>query len=130
MEELVEGAIEAKERAYAPYSDYEVGAAVLTENGEIYTACNVECKPSANILHAEQRAMAKAVEEGHRDFEALALKTSGDDTLPPCGNCRNMLASIEQEMDILVVTDDGGFFHHKLPELLPEAYTGSRHENN
>lgn len=126
---LVRAAEEAQENAYVPYSGYHVGASVLTEDGSIYSACNVECKPSSNILHAEQRAISKAVEDGHRDFVAVGLKTDGDGAQPPCGNCRNMLASIEYDMDILVVTGSDEWDTYSLPELLPDAYTGRDHEN-
>lgn len=123
VEELIDTAREAQERAHAPYSDFRVGAALLTENGEVYTACNIEAKPSANTLHAEQRVMAKAVEDGHDEFIALGLVTTGDSVLPPCGNCRQTLATFQEDLLIFVGTDEG-YEKFDLDELLPEAYTG------
>lgn len=122
-DELITAAAEAQERAHSPYSDFKVGASLLTESGEVYTACNVEAKPSANTLHAEQRVMAKAVEAGHSEFVALALVTTGDSVLPPCGNCRQTLATFQD--DLLVFVKDGdGYETFDLQELLPDAYTG------
>lgn len=123
VENLVEQAREAQARAHAPYSDFRVGAALLTANGEVYTACNIEAKPSANTLHAEQRVMAKAVEDGHDEFIALGLVTSGDSILPPCGNCRQTLATFQEDLLVFVATEDG-YEKFDLDALLPEAYTG------
>lgn len=128
VEELVETARDAQDNAHVPYSDFKVGAALLTANGEIYSACNVEAKPSANTLHAEQRVMAKAVEDGHREFIALSLVTSSDRILPPCGNCRQTLATFQEDL-IVFVADDDGYEKFNLDELLPDAYTGRSMDN-
>ena len=116
----------AKSRRYdshAPYSEYHVGAAVVGASGAFYSASNIEVKPTTNTLHAEQRAVAKALEAGERDILACAVATSGDDEYPPCGNCRNALATVNGEMDVFVVAENG-LKHYALEELLPEAYTG------
>lgn len=120
---LIEAARKAQIKSHSPYSNYRVGAALLTESGEVYSACNIEAKPSANTLHAEQRAMALAVEDGHEDFVALALVTDGDNTLPPCGNCRQTLATFQEDLTIYV---EAGHTYHEyvLDDLLPAAYTG------
>lgn len=125
---LVEEAKKAQERAHAPYSNFKVGAALLCENGAIYTACNVESKPSANTLHAEARVVAKAVEDGHDEFLSLALVTSSDSVLPPCGNCRQTLATFQEDLDIVVANEEGNH-HYDLERLLPEAYTGRSMED-
>lgn len=124
IEELVEAAEEAQKNAHVPYSGYKVGAAVMTVQGDIYSACNVEAKPSANTLHAEQRAMAKAVEDGETEFLTLALVTpESSHPLPPCGNCRQTLATFQEDLEIVVV--DGEKRHYyDLDDLLPDAYTG------
>lgn len=128
FENLIEQAREAQSRAHAPYSDYHVGASLLTDDGEVYTACNIEAKPSANTLHAEQRAIAKAVEDGHNEFIALGLVTGGDAPLPPCGNCRQSLATFQEDLLIAIESDDG-IEMFKLDFLLPEAYTGRSQED-
>lgn len=120
---LIERAKEAQTRAHVPYSDYPVGAAVLTSTGEVYSACNIEAKPSSNTLHAEQRAIAKAVEDGHTNFHTLALATRESEPLPPCGNCRQTLATFQEDLTILTATADG-YATYRLDNLLPNAYTG------
>lgn len=109
--------------AHAPYSDYQVGACVMDANGNMYTGCNIEVKPTVNTLHAEQRAAALALEADAEEIVACALITSGDNMQPPCGNCRNVLATLNEDMAVFVVTDDG-IEHHALDTLLPHAYTG------
>lgn len=129
--EVADEAVKAMGRAYAPYSDYRVGAAVRTASGAVYSACNVEAKPSANTLHAEQRAMAKAVEAGEEEFQYLALATSGDELQPPCGNCLQTICSFDDALEICIVgekkqvPDDTEAYECKrysADELLPEAY--------
>lgn len=123
VENLIEEAEEAQEKSHSPYSGFKVGAAIKTKDGSVYTACNIEAKPSANTLHAEQRAIAKAVEDGHREFLTLALVTSSDVLRPPCGNCRQTLATFQEDLDIVVA--NGNKRHtYPLDEILPKAYTG------
>lgn len=128
IDNLIDEAEAAQERAHVPYSGFSVGAALLTADGTVYSACNVEAKPSANTLHAEQRAMAKAVEAGHKDFDALALITSSSERLPPCGNCRQTLATFQEDLLIIVANDDGKDYY-RLNDLLPNAYTGRKMED-
>lgn len=120
---LFEAARDAQERAHVPYSDFPVGAAILTRSGDVYSACNVETKPSANTLHAEQRAVAKAVEDGHESFIGLALVTNQDSPLPPCGNCRQSLATFQEDLTVVVDMEEG-YEEYDLRDLLPNAYTG------
>lgn len=125
LQDLNEAAREARKRSYSPFSGFKVGAAVLTQDDEIYSACNVECKPSSNILHAEQRAIAKAVEAGDTELEALSLVTDEPGLLPPCGNCRNMMASIQEDITVIVADKDSSYHEiFQIEELLPRAYTG------
>lgn len=127
---LLEQAEAVKEKAHDPFSGYKVGAAVLAENGGVYTGCNVEVKPSANILHAEQRAIAKAAEDGNESIKALALTVSGESNIPPCGNCRQSIACFKPdggEGDVLIlIQEENGYREFGINELLPEAYTGQR----
>lgn len=121
IEELVEQAEEIQQCAHAPYSEFRVGAALLTSDGTVYTACNVEAKPTTNTLHAEARAVAKAVEGGHCDFEMLALITDSSELLPPCGNCRQSLATFQKDL-LIIVSDGENKKAYELDDLLPEAY--------
>ncbi|MEF8842399.1 MAG: cytidine deaminase [Haloarculaceae archaeon] len=90
--ELVADAREALDRAYVPYSEYRVGAALLTDEGSVYTGTNIENANYSNSLHAEEVAVARALMEGHRDFEALAVASGKRDGVTPCGMCRQTLA--------------------------------------
>lgn len=128
---LLLAAADAMDRAHAPYSEYAVGAAVLTAEGAVYAACNVEMKPTTNTLHAEQRAVAKAVEAGEMDIRACGLITSADDAPPPCGNCLQALATFNPAMEVVVAETDAeaGYVpgetavtYHAVDTLLPEAY--------
>lgn len=120
---LVEEARKAQELAHAPYSEFKVGAALLCDDGAIYTAGNIEAKPSTSTIHAETRAMAKAVEDGKSEFTALAVVTPSNEVLPPCGTCRNFLATFQDDLHIIIGHESGNH-HYELDELLPVAYVG------
>lgn len=100
--ELVQKAIEVRRNAYAPYSDYFVGAALLTRSGNIYTGVNVENAAYPTGMCAERVAVFKAVSEGERDFEAIAVVTENSGS--PCGSCRQVLS--EFGLDIVVIIAD------------------------
>lgn len=93
--ELVEVAIKAKQNAYVPYSNFKVGAALLGKSGKIYTGCNVECSSYGISLCAERTALVKAISEGEREFEKIAVVGGHADELSyttPCGACRQFLS--------------------------------------
>jgi cytidine deaminase len=119
---LIELANEARRRAYAPYSNYQVGAALRTKSGRVFTGCNVENAAYPTGMCAERVAVFKAVSEGEREFEVLAVSTSNGGS--PCGGCRQVLA--EFGLDTLVLIADG---HGRLvketsvADLLPGAFT-------
>ena len=121
-EELISAACQARERAYAPFSDYQVGAAVRTSQGTIYSGCNIENDSSSLTICAERVAIANAISAGEREFEALAVAT--DDGATPCGACRQVLAEFSADLAILVVTtsDNPVVRQLKLAKLLPEAF--------
>lgn len=99
--ELVDAAMTAREQAYAPYSKFLVGAALLTEDGQIVTGCNVENASFGMTICAERNAVFAAVARGHRRFQAIALATVGGAT--PCGACRQVLAEFCDDLPILIV---------------------------
>jgi cytidine deaminase len=119
---LIALANEARRRAYAPYSNYEVGAALRTKSGRIFTGCNVENAAYPTGMCAERVAVFKAVSEGEREFEVIAVATSNGGS--PCGGCRQVLA--EFGLDTLVLIADS---HCRLVQettvarLLPGAFT-------
>jgi cytidine deaminase len=118
--ELLETAREAVERSYAPYSEYRVGAALETTDGTVYTGCNIENANYSNSVHAEELALSKAVEDGHREFEQIAVSSGRRDGVTPCGMCRQSLAEFCDD-DFPVVCDegDGDTSEYTLGELLP-----------
>jgi cytidine deaminase len=123
-EELVAEAREACERAYAPYSGYDVGAALLARDGTVFQGCNVEMITFTNTIHAESGALGAAVAAGHREFEAVAVASGERDGVTPCGLCRQTLAELCDD-DLRVLCDVGdGVEEWTLGELLPGAMSG------
>jgi cytidine deaminase len=120
-EDLVAKAKEARERAHAPYSDFAVGAALLAKSGRIYTGCNVENASYGLSICAERVAIFKAVSEGERDFEAIAIVTENGVT--PCGACRQVLMEFGEDMQVIAADEAGEYRVFTLQELLPEAFT-------
>jgi cytidine deaminase len=121
MDELVAAAREAREGSYAPYSEYPVGAAIETVDGEVFTGCNVENANFSNSLHAEGVAVAEAVKRGHTDFARIAVSSAAEDGVTPCGRCRQTLAEFAGE-DLEILCDEGdAVARYTLGELLPNA---------
>ena len=120
---LLRAAMKARTFAYAPYSDFYVGAALLSTDGRIFTGCNIENSAYSPSLCAERCAMAKAVSEGARDFVAIAVVGPEDSETTPCGVCRQVLYEFCDEN--LIVLCGGTDFHYAettLGELLPKAF--------
>ncbi len=118
---LFEAASAARGRAYAPYSGYNVGAALLGADGAIYTGCNVENAAYPVTICAERTALVKAVSEGARDFDAVAVVTR--DGGYPCGTCRQALNEFAPEMAVLVFNAAGDLVGEcALSDLLPGAF--------
>ena len=119
-EELIGLAREARQRAYAPYSRFAVGAALLGRSGRVYAACNVENVSYGLSICAERAAVFKAVSEGEQEFEALAVVTSAGGS--PCGACRQVLAEFNYNMTVYVADTEGQYRTFTVEELLPEAF--------
>lgn len=120
---LRERALAAMDRAYAPYSDFHVGAALLGTDGSISDACNVENAAFPAGTCAERAALACAIARGVRTFRLLAIATSADEPTPPCGMCRQALIEFSPELEILSVTRDGKETRWRLSDLLPHAFS-------
>lgn len=125
--ELMKLACKAREKAYAPYSGFKVGAALLTKNGKVYCGCNIENASYTPTVCAERTAFFKAVSEGERDFEKIAIagggKTVANKLCAPCGVCRQVMAEFCDENFILVLGDENGTEEYRLGEILPLAFT-------
>ena len=100
---LLDKAREARDRAYAPYSKYAVGAALLTADGQIYQGCNIENAGFTSTICAERTAFFKAIYDGHRAFRAIAVIATGEEMGFPCGVCRQVMAEF-CDKDFIIVT--------------------------
>ncbi len=120
---LLAHAKEAMEKAYAKYSNYKVGAALLTKSGKVYTGCNIENSSYGATICAERVAFVKAISEGEKEFEAIAIVGSGGDFTYPCGICRQFMS--EFGLDLKLIFEDGeNIKMYTLSQLLPEAFIG------
>jgi cytidine deaminase len=120
-EELVNRAVSARERAYAPYSNYRVGAALLTVGGAVYVGCNVENASYPATICAERVALTSAIADGQRDFVAIAVATRDGGT--PCGICRQVMAELGAGMEVYIAAADGGYRTTSVQALLPDAFS-------
>ncbi|MEZ0248441.1 MAG: cytidine deaminase [Thermoproteus sp.] len=125
MEGLVERAREALKNAYAPYSKFRVGAAVLTKSGKIYTGANVENASYGLTVCAERVAVFKAVSEGDKDIEAVAVVVESEEPVAPCGACRQVIAEFNPNALVIMATADGKkVVTANLKDLLPMPFRG------
>jgi cytidine deaminase len=118
---LIEAAARVRKRAYAPYSGYRVGAALLTTSGKIFDGVNVENAAYPDGICAERSAIFKAVSEGERQFTAIAVVTANGGS--PCGSCRQVLAEFGLDTQVLIANDTGELLQEiTVGELLPGAF--------
>lgn len=126
--QLIRAAIEARKNAYAPYSHFQVGAALLTENGEIYTGCNVENAGYSPCNCAERTAVFKAVSEGRQKFQKIAVVGGKEEGklvfCPPCGVCRQVLSEFAEldRFEMIVAKSETDYKKFTLKELLPYSF--------
>ncbi len=122
-EHLVAAAREAAEMAYAPYSRYKVGAALLTTGGRIFTGANIENASYGMTICAERVAVFRAVMAGERKFEALAVTSSGREEVTPCGACLQVLAEFAPGIRVITSDAQGELNEYTLKDLLPRAFS-------
>ena len=125
-EELIKEALEAMENAYAPYSHFKVGAAILTENGNIYSGCNVENASFGATICAERNAATTAIaKEGKVRFKAIAIASMPENPAPPCGICRQFLSEFtDVEAPVYLVSSvSGKTKEFSFGALMPELFT-------
>ncbi|MGI5921067.1 MAG: cytidine deaminase [Syntrophomonadaceae bacterium] len=119
---LIGVARKALNNSYSPYSGFKVGAALLTEDGRIYSGVNVENASFGLTVCAERIAVFKAVSEGQREFVALAVASSGDAFIYPCGACLQVLAEFSPQIKIFVTNQQDEYQEYHLSDLLPSIF--------
>ncbi len=128
---LITSAIEARKKAYVPYSKFKVGAAIITLDDKIYEGCNIECAAYSVCNCAERTALFRAVYDGHMHFSAIAVVGGAENEenefssfCPPCGMCRQALREfcIPSEMKIILAKNLNDFKIYTLAEMLPESF--------
>ena len=127
IQALIRDAFAAKQFAYTPYSHFNVGAALLTKSGKVYTGCNIENAGYTPTNCAERTAVFKAVSEGHLKFTRIAVAARTERFTAPCGVCRQVLAEFNPEltMEVILVNQAGKTLELTLKDLLPYSFDSS-----
>ena len=121
---LAEIAVDSKSKAYAKYSNFHVGAALLTESNNVYVGANIENASFGLTICAERTAAFKAVIDGEKNFKAIAIASDSDDFCPPCGACRQVLIELcGPELEVIMVKPNLEYKSVKLKELIPYSFT-------
>jgi cytidine deaminase len=121
---LIKAALDVRNHAHVPYSNFAVGAALLTRSGKVFTGCNVENLSYRLTICAEEAAAAAAIAAGERDFVAIAIVADSTEPAMPCGACRQVLAEFNPDLEVITSTPAGRSETARLSELLPRAKQG------
>jgi cytidine deaminase len=121
--ELINLAISASSKAYAPYSGFNVGAAIECFDGEIFTGCNVENAALGCSICAERTALVKAISEGRKDFKRIAVYADSEKYCMPCGTCRQMLTEFAPDLEVLCAKSGGSYVSYRIYDLLSYPFT-------
>jgi len=121
-EELIKAATDARENAYAPYSEFKVGAAVETDEGQIYIGCNVESASYGLTVCAERVAIWKGISRGEKRFARIAVVVDTEELTPPCGVCRQIIWEFCGDVPVILSNLEGKSEIIKMSELLPRAF--------
>lgn len=121
LQDMVGKAMEARDQAYCPYSEYKVGAAILTESGQIFSGCNVENASYSVTICAERTAITKAVSEGNRKIKAVVVIADG--SAAPCGACRQAISEFSLDAPVIGVNPNGEIYNTwTVQQLLPDGF--------
>ena len=120
---LAEKAVEAKSKALPTYSNFHVGAALITDDDNIYTGCNIESSSYSLTICAERTAIFKAISEGERKFNAIAVAGDTEGFISPCGACRQVISDLCGDIDVVLVNSKNETKVMKTSELLPFAFS-------
>ena len=124
IDDLINQASIAREKAYTPYSHFPVGAAVLTSTGEVYTGCNIENASYGATCCAERVAIFKAISQGHRDIRGIAVVAGSQEPVPPCGICRQVMIELAPQAVVAMANLEGKREVRTVDELLPSPFGG------
>jgi len=120
---LIKKAIEARKFAYTPYSSFNVGAALLTKSGKVYTGCNIECASYGGTNCAERTAIFKAVSEGEKEIEAIAIVGAEGEYTFPCGICRQVIVEFGKKIKLIIAKTEEEYKVYDINELLPNSFS-------
>jgi cytidine deaminase len=123
--DLIAAASKAREHAHAPYSNFRVGAALRANSGRIFTGCNIENSTFGLTLCAERVAVFKALSEGERGFNAVAVIADTERLTPPCGACRQILWEFCREAEVILANLSGHMAVRRMSDLFPDAFDAS-----
>jgi len=121
-EELFKTAVTAQHNSYSPYSNFRVGAALLTTSGKVFTGCNIENSSYSLTICAERTALFKAVSEGEKSFSKILIVSDADDFISPCGACRQVISDLAGDIEIILTNAQGKMQSKKVSDLLPFAF--------
>ncbi|MFW6022755.1 MAG: cytidine deaminase [Halanaerobiaceae bacterium] len=127
--ELINIAKEARKYSYSPYSDFPIGAALLTNDGDVFTGTNVENASYGLTNCAERTAIFKAVSEGFKKFKAIAIVADTERPVPPCGTCRQVIQEFGNDINVIMANLKGDYQCYTINKLLPAAFERKDMEN-
>lgn len=122
IRKLINIATVARDKSYSPYSSFPIGAALLTNDGEVFTGTNVENASYGLTNCAERTAIFKAVSEGYREYEAIAIVADTERPIPPCGSCRQVLQEFGNDIIVIMANLKGEHLQYTVSDLLPGAF--------
>jgi len=120
--ELIKAAVRVRENAHAPFSNFKVGAALMSKNGKIYTGCNIENATYGLTICAERNAVFKAISEGEKDFETISVVADTNELTPPCGACRQIIWEFCGDVPVILANLNGNSETVMMKELFPRAF--------
>lgn len=122
-EKMIKKAKEVRKNAYVPYSNFPLGASLLTSKGKIFTGANIENASYSLTICAERVAIFKAVSAGYHDFEALIIYGGKNKTITPCGACRQVITEFSRDIEVIMVNENGKEYKKTGAELLPGSFS-------
>ena len=125
LQQLIDAAATARERAFAPYSNFEVGSAVETADGKVFTGCNIESATYGLTMCAERVAIWKAVSEGETSFTRVAVVVDTEELTPPCGSCWQIIWEFCGDIEIIMVNPRGKTETCQMKDLFPKPFDAS-----